>query len=334
MKLPELYKTREGKILFWRISVEEDNIITEYGQAKLEGDILVYGKTQRTVDEIKSGKNIGRSNETTIVEQAASEAQSKWEYQINRRGYSQLIKATSSVPKAMLAQDYDDHKKKVKYPCYVQPKLDGIRCLSVIGRMYSRTNTDFVSVPDLQKAINEILILNPDIIALDGELYNHDFKNDFEKITSAVRNEEETENTKHIQYHIYDAIFVEDLTFEERFNRINIIFNNILHPNIIRVTTSKVSNLEELQAAYDWAVECGYEGAMIRNANGLYQQDKRSFDLLKMKEFKDAEAKIIGYEEGRGKLVGHIAAFICEMPNGKRFKAKMKGSLDNLKRYY
>lgn len=77
----------------------------------------------------------------------------------------------------------------------------------------------------------------------------------------------------------------------------------------------------------------GYEGAMVRNAKGKYEF-KRSQHLQKIKEFSDAEFRIIRIEEGRGKLAGH-GIFVCLADDGvTEFAAKMKGETAKLKEFY
>jgi len=326
MKFPILYKkTSTGAIQMWEIATLNCDIITRFGQ--------VDGKIQLTRDTICDGKNIGRSNSTTPEEQAKSEAQSQWEKKV-KKGYVEDIDRAENGKTdieggtfPMLAKSYKKDGDKIKFPAYVQPKLDGHRCLGEgNGKLWSRTRKPITSSPHISKAVNGKI---KNSCYFDGELYNHNYKNNFEHITHLIRQEEPTDGHENIQYHIYDVVMPG--TFEER-NKW--LINNIPNdPNIILVETLKVGNENELMEAFEKFIEMGYEGAIVRNANGLYV-NKRSADLQKIKEFDDSEFKIIGIEEGRGKLHGHVGSFICVTKNGEEFKAKMKGEINKLKEYF
>jgi ATP-dependent DNA ligase len=135
-----------------------------------------------------------------------------------------------------------------------------------------------------------------------------------------------------VQYHIYDILHPDDLGFEKRYEwlRKNIPTNS---KYLKLVETIKVTNEEELMDAFDRYVSLGYEGAIVRNAQAKYEH-KRSYNLQKIKEFDDAEFKVVGIEEGRGKLTGHVGSFVCITEEGVEFKAKAKGEQKKLKEYF
>lgn len=343
---PTLYKkTSTGAIQFWtiaaltsfdgeRVRYDVAAIRTNYGQLGTENP-------QETIDHIFEGKNIGKKNETSPYEQAGAEAQAKWEKQ-KKKGYVESIEAAQAdelddlieggiVP--MLAHGYKDQAHKIKYPAYVQPKLDGIRCIAILkdGKctLWSRTRKPITGVPHIARAIEAAF--SQDII-LDGELYNHDFKANFEKIVSFVRQEKPAAGHEVVQYHVYDL--PSDEVFSNRATKLRYIKSSWF-PNreIVKVETVQIDDEAEAMNYFQlWRKE-GYEGAMIRNAEGKYV-NKRSYDLQKMKEFDDAEFEIIGVEEGRGKLAGHVGAFKCRMADGKEFLAKMSGDTEKLREYF
>ena len=126
MKLPILYKrTSTGKIQEWEISTKGNKIIVVQGQLE--------GKKQLYVETINKGKNIGKANETTPEQQAQAEAKSKWEHKHNKDYHLTIEECNTKVKIAnkggylpMLAQSYKKHAERhLKYPCYIQPKLDG-----------------------------------------------------------------------------------------------------------------------------------------------------------------------------------------------------------------
>lgn len=323
-------KTSTGKIQTWRTWVEGSTIYSESGQ--------LDGKKILSTDVIKEGKNIGRSNETTPEQQALAEAHSNWESKL-KKGYVLKLKDAEAGKVddiieggyvAMLAQDYAKHGHKIKFPCAVQPKLDGIRCTSTGSLLWSRTRKPITSVPHISHAIRKLDDL-PDF--LDGELYNHDFRNDFEQITRIVGQKKDVEpDHEKVQYHIYDV--PSDKPFMQRWqDLIKILSSKPASSPLFLVPTLIAKSEEELIEITQQFIEQGYEGAMARNLDAPYEH-KRSYSLQKIKEFEDAEFRIIGMEEGRGKLAGHCGAFICETEDGTEFKAKMSGDTAKLKEYW
>lgn len=232
----------------------------------------------------------------------------------------------------MLAHKFAEQAHKVKYPAFVQPKLDGIRCIAIVKdgacTLWSRTRKPITSCPhivqELEAAFQEM------DITLDGELYNHEMKSDFEKIVSLVRQEEPGEGHEIVQYHVYDV--VNELNFKTRFEGMKPLFDMFEFFSIKLVQTEKCNSEDDVMTFFDKFRAQGYEGAMMRNSDSKYA-NKRSYDLQKVKEFDDAEYPIVGIEEGRGKLAGH-AIFKLQTDEGKEFLAKMKGDTAQLKKFF
>ena len=330
-KFPVLYKkTSTGKIQTWEVWVEGAVMHSESGQ--------LDGKKIKSEDTIKEGKNIGRANETTPEEQAVLEAEARWTAK-TKKGYTitQTGAAAGKVEDViegginpMLAKSYSDQGEKILFPCAVQPKLDGIRCVAMGSSLWTRTRKPIRSVPHIAHALDK---LDLGKLVLDGELYNHDFRNDFEKITTIVGQKKDVDpNHKLCQYHIYDMPC--DGNFNHRRFQLHKLFSKLPKNSPLKlVETIEVADEVELDAAFEKFKAEGYEGAMVRNLDSPYEY-KRSNHLQKMKEFQDAEFKIIGVEEGRGKLQGHAGAFVCVTDNGDEFKAKMAGEIKHLKDYW
>jgi DNA ligase-1 len=330
MKLPKLFKiSSTGAQQEWEISTEENTIVTRWGK--------VGGKIQETQDVIKEGKNQGRSNETTAKQQAESEATSQWEKKL-KSGYVKSLDSAEAgevddvieggiLP--MLAKRFDEQGDKVVYPAFAQPKFDGHRCIAMVDKkgvctLWSRTRKPITGLPHIIKAIENSGVKD---IVLDGELYNHDYKSNFEELTSFIRNPEPKEGHEVVEYHIYDI--AGNGSFRWRNGQLDSI---VRYKPLVRVETKEVDNEDELIEFFEECLRKGYEGAMVRNAAGLYV-NKRSTDLLKIKEFQDAEFEIVDVEEGRGKLAGK-AIFVCSNKEGVRFKAKMKGDQDELAKFW
>jgi DNA ligase 1 len=336
---PILYKkTSTGAIQQWEINVFLNDkmpvIISRFGQ--------VGGKIQESQEQVLEGKNIGKANETTVLDQALSQAESTWKKQL-KKGYVKTIEEAQAGKvdeiieggiAPMLAHKFSEQGHKIKYPALAQPKLDGHRAvyqlLNKNGTLWSRTRKPINSVPHIIKALNN-KIISFEINYLDGELYTHEYKKDFESLSSIIRSEKEIDVNQIMQYHVYDLPH-STLTNKER-NEILQSLKPIFEGTPIHIVETIVINDEdELIDAFNHFLEEGYEGCIVRNMDGLYV-NKRSYDLQKVKEFDDDEFKVIGVKVGtKGSMAGK-AVFICELPNGESFDAKMKGKLDNLIQY-
>jgi DNA ligase-1 len=329
---PTLYKQNtKGGVQQWHIAVSNSTIITTYGQKD--------GKQQETRDEITEGKNIGKKNATTPAEQAVKEAQSRFEKQ-GKKGYvAELTRAENAETDIaggitpMLAHTFADHGEKIVWPAYVQPKLDGIRCLAIIGEhgtvtLWTRTRKPITSVPHINAAIASLGL--PIGFTLDGELYNHDLKAEFEQIVSLVRHETPRPGHERVEYHIYDCA-IADMHFQQRWKQVTQLIStgSVLKP----VSCLVVANYDQALDFYKACMAAGYEGIMVRNADSVYEP-KRSYHLQKIKEFEDAEFKVIGMNEGRGKLAGHVGSFVCETGEGVKFDVKLRGDTSQLQRLY
>lgn len=339
MILPSLYKkTSTGVIQFWEILVHSYDgcgiISTRFGQ-------LNTPNVQEASEVIYEGKNIGKKNETTAEEQAEKEGKARWEKQL-KNGYVTSLEGAKAgevdvlieggiVP--MLAHKFAEHAHKIVYPAFVQPKLDGIRCIAILkdGKctLWSRTRKLITGVPHIARYIERNFGGH---VVFDGELYNHEYKNNFEKIVSYVRQDEATEGHEIVQYHVYDT--VTDDPFEYR--------TKLLH-SMLSLSSNNGGPLIDVETIMAFSDEMvlewfrsyrgqGYEGAIVRNAASKYV-NKRSYDLQKVKEFEDSEFPIIGIKEGRGKLAGH-AIFVCRAENGKEFDVKKDGDTAKLKEYF
>lgn len=330
--LPTLYKkTSTGATQMWSIGVDKNVIIVNHGQ--------VDGKIQRAEEPIKEGKNIGRSNETTPEQQALAEATAKWEGKI-KKGYVEDVARAEAGEKDIdggydcsLAHKFADHGHKIIYKpfAFTQPKLNGHRCLATIkdgiAKLWSRTRKPIKSCPHI---VAELQKLYPTgYHEKDGELYNHAYKDNFEELASLIRQEVPAANCTEVQYHIYDSPSKDGFS-----DRIALLQKELSQPNpyIKLVDTIKVSNEDDMMTAFESFLKQGYEGGMARNAAGGYQ-GKRSYDLQKIKEFQDAEFKIVGIEEGRGSYAG-CGIFICHSPTAPAgedtFSVKMRGPKERL----
>jgi len=247
--------------------------------------------------------------------------------------------------KPMLAYPVSDKPIDYTKPVFIQPKLDGVRCLIQCdaGKVtaYSRTGKVWQNIDHILMQLTDFFVKHPNII-LDGELYNHDFKDDFESIISMVRKTKPTDedrliSAKNVQFHCYDIVD-EKLPFQQRIEFIN---KNLMLSNSIRtVETYRTEDDHYSKLTHGINKANGYEGSILRT-NDTYQC-KRSHNLRKFKDFSDAEATIIGYLDGKGKRTGTLGKFIMQddegmefgCPPGKGYTYKdLKTMLDNIGDY-
>jgi len=231
--------------------------------------------------------------------------------------------------KPMLA--YPVSTKPIDYdkPVFLQPKLDGVRCVIQseiddtfgyrVVKAYSRTGKEWKNINHILGELVPFFNEHPDVV-LDGELYNHDLKDDFEKIISLVRKtkptaEDRVESAEMVQFHCYDIID-EELPFEQR---IEFVYQALmlLGDNIHTVDTNQVFSENGAKSMHETNLNDGYEGSILRT-NDVYKCG-RSWSLRKFKDFHDSEAKLTSWVEGKGKRVGTIGKFMAVDADGNEF---------------
>jgi DNA ligase-1 len=298
--------------------------------------IEVIDNIIRTTYGIKNGK---MTIKEIIKEEAYKLAKNEWTKKI-KQGYS--INEFSNINdnininlkigeniKPMLALEMEE--KLVKFPVFVQPKLDGIRCLiyKKDGQIMFQSRQNKLFDPFLHLLPELNLIFDKHDIILDGELYCHGLG--FESVTSMVRRAK----TKHpdvdkLNYVIYDCINNLNVNYEERMK----LLSPFKFKNVFFINTAQITNMKGIEDAHMFYTKDGYEGVMIRG-NGPYKHG-RSKDLLKYKKFLDKEYEVVSHHEGTGTHAG-TPIFICKLDksNGnkndksnKTFNVTMNGPME------
>jgi len=219
----------------------------------------------------------------------------------------------------MLAHKFDDGRVDWSKPVYIQPKLDGVRCLLTKDGGFSRTGKKFMNLAHIELALIPFFKKHPDIV-LDGELYNHKLKRDFEKIISLVRKQKPTTDDRRdaqhlVQFHVYDYI---DDKYDNYKTRMQQLVNSDIYDVQVKYVPARlVDSYNYARDIHAEFLDQGYEGSIIR-LDGLYKHG-RSYDLMKFKDFSDTEATIIGYELGKGKRTGTLGKFIMLDDEGIQF---------------
>lgn len=311
---------KSGKYKVWSIWTEEAMLCIEHGSEN--------GKMQTKREDIQ-GKNIGRSNETTPEQQAELEAESRYKRQLDK-GYRPSKEELVELPLLpMLAADYLKQGHRIKYPCYVSAKLDGVRCLAICtedGVDLKSRGGKLYSVEHIQDQLSSVMKVG-DI--LDGEIYIHGKY--LEEIVSAVK--KPNVNTKDLHFVIFDI--VNEGKYHSRradLQTVRIPPNSSLE--ILGHTA--VFSEDEMKAAHKQYVACGYEGIMIRNSHGLYESGKRSADLQKYKLFLDEEFEIVAVGEDKN---NNAVLCVFDPTSGETFTVcygdfeQRKHQLENWKEY-
>ena len=221
--------------------------------------------------------------------------------------------------KPMLAHKFNDSRVDWSKPVYIQPKLDGVRCLFTKDGAYSRAGNKFMNLAHIEAELIPFFNERPDFV-LDGELYNHNLKNDFEKIISLVRKQKPTaddrlEARKLVQFHVYDYIDGKYDSYKRRMQ--SLVTSDLYCPSIQYVPAKLVDSYNYARTIHATFLSDGYEGSIIR-LDGVYKHG-RSYDLMKFKDFSDTEATIVGYETGKGKREGTLGKFIMQDDDGVEF---------------
>jgi DNA ligase-1 len=227
--------------------------------------------------------------------------------------------------KPMLAYKVDakpvDWTKKV----YMQPKLDGVRCLIQLNDKgevyaYSRTGKPWLNIAHILEDLEYFFEIHPDVV-LDGELYNHDLRNDFEKIISLVRKQkphslDKAESKELVQFHCYD--YVETVMNESYSYRKDQLCTSDMYSDCVKyVPTYLIKDDAHAKVSHEINLNDGYEGSILRLDTPY--QCKRSYSLQKFKDFHDTEATIIGYVDGKGKREGTLGKFLMQDDDGIKF---------------
>lgn len=296
--------------------------IRAIGTTLLQRSGLVVGKKVEHTRVCKP-KNVGKSNETTAEEQAIREAAAKVKQKLDEGYFKSIEEATNNVVVLpMLAQEYKAKAKKINWDgdVYIQPKLDGMRCLAVFkgGKvtLISRKNKVLENLDHIIKDLEANVTYRENLV-LDGELYVHGegFQTNMQYIKKYRKGK-----TERIKFHVYDII-MEDSPFTLRKFE---IWNTVLSKEtryVKRVQTYKIKTEREIATWHQLFLTAGYEGTMVRHSNDGYKLDSRASQLLKYKDFKDIACKIvdIGPADKRPTWGRPVVEW-----NGKRFACNTK----------
>lgn len=192
----------------------------------------------------------------------------------------------------MLAHRKNPKLERLKFPVYVSPKFDGIRCVGSDNTPFSRT---LKLIPN--RKVQGWFASDPRINGLDGELLagSPTAPNAMQNSSKAIMSG--SAPAADVIYYVFDRWDMPTAPFSERYES---LLAADLPPWVVVVPHVLVHNIDELLAEDEKNVQAGYEGSMINSPDGLYKQGRsteREGLLLKLKRFEDTEAVIIGVNE-------------------------------------
>lgn len=334
-ELPSLFKkNKDGSIQIWTIYTLGPAVYTEHGK--------LGGKLQESIKTIK-GKSLGKKNETTPDQQAQLTAKSMWTKKRDK-GYFQSVHEAKNeiVFLPMLAQDMlkisaNRVKEIYKKQFYVQPKMDGVRCLARWNgdkiQLLSRGGKEY-TLPHIAEKLESII--EPGQV-LDGEIYIHGvLRQDINALVKKWRDEEYEDTgctSANLQYWVYDTFSVGNLN--EPFSHRDIVLSRLnFDGEVIRhVSTSTAKTEEELKYYHKLYTQEGFEGTIIRLADGTYELGHRSKNLIKFKDFQDAEYEIIGFKDGEGKFENCVI-WVCRVGEDQTVDVVPKGTLKQKREWF
>ena len=300
-----------------------------------------------TNEKFRPGKNIGKSNETTPEEQSWLEAESSHKKKLDKDYYASLDEANNTLTiLPMLAESYDKYGSRIDWSgsVYVQPKLDGMRCLAVCtydsesqsmrAQLVSRQGKDIMvttrgamqHVLDavVEAANNQMHHLDQHMVcfAFDGELYADELG--FQDSMSAIKKLKK--NTSLIKFHVYDMVEPHDNTlgFADRAAVLERRVSGGSSGVIQLVETNRIECEECLIEAHAKYLAAGYEGTVVRHGDAPYKIKGRSRNLLKYKDFIDIAVPIVDIEPTDGRP-SHGTP-VCKLKDGRTFSCGTKMS--------
>lgn len=316
--LPTLYKrSANGKVMSWQVSFDgEEKLLIRSGY--LNGKIKEYS--------VVITPKVNRD----MQQQALQEANNRFDVKYHA-GYRSSI-SVPTFPAAMLAGQYREEAVD-EWPVYVQPKLNGIRMRAMLvdGQVifFSRREHQY-HLEHLEEEAGLILRELPEGSILDGELYNPEL--DFTEITSIVRTRKTLHpRTREIFYYIFDLYLPSNPGYHKRYELLTHVFGeHRLHYLHLLHAELAYSPEEILQFHHKYSSE-GYEGVMIKLPSRKYQGG-RTNNVMKLKNFTDEEALVIGVEDATGTEKG-AAMLVVRDERGNEFSLRMHGSFERRKRW-
>lgn len=325
-------KTRNGKVSYWKSWAEGAIVIAEHGP--IDGNKPVTHRYQA------EATNVGRKNERTAEQQALFEIQSSYNTKLDKKYCTSIEEALKGKFLPMTAKDtvVESIRSNVKYPAYIQRKYNGVRCMANWRKLSNKEQIYLMSRGNKQYHVNhieEILKTKLDKKdAYDGELYLHGTR--LQTINSLVKKWKG--GSEKLTYVIYDVPIINGnstVNQKDRMKYLKELSTKFKNTNLVVAETFIVKSFEEAKKYEKQFIKEGYEGAIIRTYDGIYEFGNDSDSLLKVKSFKDAEFEVVNYDVEKTNVNNNpidAVVWICKndtaSPDGttKTFEVRPKGT--------
>ncbi len=351
MTNPELVNGREmyavaknGKIQMWKGEILDT--LTPEGWKIIRATYGFTDGAKQTKDTfVKSGKNTGKKNETTLDQQTQIKLEQMYADKMKKNSMVWDVKDFVAPKRPMLAQAYKNrfkHLNNVK-SWLLDRKLDGNRAYTYTdGLIQSKSGEKTTPLSHIQQEHALMKQQCPLIeelgIHLDGEYYLHGL--DLTAITSIIRKKDDADRSTDtlLEYHVYDCFIPSqpELNALQRWEILKQVFDQIdvtFHKLSEKVVVENDKDLiDEIAVKF---VEEGYEGAMLRDVDSPYMHSKNQTDrsdaMIKYKFMEDDEFQIVDIIENENEP--GTPKFVIDLRNGNVNEVQMNGSKEASKEY-
>ena len=216
--------------------------------------------------------------------------------------------------------EFEIPEGEVKYPVYIEPKLDGLRLIAIKEArkvtLYTRNGSVVETLPTITKILENSNFTG----VLDGEIMGVDWS----ESASVVMSHKHNKDDSGMIYHVFDCVSLDNWQVQEnksefrfRNEAVNDLVKVIASDKIKAVPSTLINNESELRNFYLKYLDEGYEGVMLKDPNAKYVW-KRSKAILKLKPVSTHEGVVVSWVEGkRGtKREGMFGGFTVLFPNG------------------
>ena len=248
---------------------------------------------------------------------------------VSEKTVNKVLKAFPEIKpvpvfECMLAHDGANHEKKITGKKLLEPKLDGVRVITVINAenktvvMYSRNGKELENFSHITKSLEENMGLFERSMILDGEMVS----SSFQALMKQVHRKSDVQSDD-ARLMLFDIIPLSEfqkgksvLGQKRRSNLLRSMKSVFDKVGSIDIIPQKEVDLDSYVGEIEFkeynkeAIEAGFEGIMIKDVDAVYEC-KRSVSWLKMKPFIEVSLEITHVEEGTGKNEGRLGAFVC-----------------------
>lgn len=329
--------SKTGKTLMW--TATSDGTLNSDGFVELNIESgQLDGKHTHKVRYVKKGMNVGKSNETSIYEQARLELHRLYTKQYDK-GYVDdvnninITKQVGDIPKPTLADNFADNVHKLPKntsDIVRQPKIDGVRCFitKLDDESIRFTSRSGKLIPNIKVIENDVKnVLNVGDI-IDGELFIEGYE--LEEIISVVMPSKNIKSDEIDNVILYWFDFIpKDKGHEpyvSRFLNIDIKFGKS-----VQKIESHQYDYVTIERDLTTYINNGYEGLIVRDIQAQYFFGRRTSSLLKYKRMHSAEFEIVDIIPSKQ---DNAPRFICALDDGKTVTVRLVGDKDDNMKYF